>query len=45
MHHSRTIEEGIAQLARELEAAEGTVANGAAGNEKQPLQLAGVAAS
>jgi hypothetical protein len=45
MHHSRSIEEGIAHLARELEQAQGAVADGAAGTEKQPLQLAGVAAS
>ena len=47
MHHSRTIEEGIAQLARELEEREAHAAtNGGAGaNGKEEQRLAGVSAS
>src|SRR6202158_2661736 len=46
MHHSRTIEEGIAQLARELEEREGRAAiNGDSEPNGTPQQLAGVSAS
>jgi hypothetical protein len=47
MHHSRTIEEGIAQLARELEEREESAAGtqDKESNGKQELQLAGVPAT
>jgi phosphomethylpyrimidine synthase len=47
MHHSRTIEEGIAQLARELEERGGRAVaiGGGDANGKQDQQLAGVATS
>jgi len=47
MHHSKTIEEGIAQLARELEEREGRAATmgGGEANAKRDQQLAGVATS
>jgi hypothetical protein len=47
MHHSRTIEEGIAQLARELEEREGQAAPVGTGGPGGPSdqQLVGVSAS
>jgi hypothetical protein len=47
MHHSRTIEEGIAQLARELEEREAlaTTNGGGDANGKQEQRLVGVSAS
>jgi hypothetical protein len=46
MHHSRTIEEGIAQLARELEEQGRAAGNGGgAANATQDQQLVGVSAS
>jgi hypothetical protein len=47
MHHSKTIEEGIAQMAAELEERKGraaTIGNGEA-NGKQDQQPVGVSAS
>jgi hypothetical protein len=46
MHHSRTIEEGIAQLARELEEREGKGASaGGKATDAQAQQLVGVSES
>jgi hypothetical protein len=46
MHHSRTLEEGIARMARELEQSDGGInAPIAGGSGKTEQQLAGVNAS